>query len=828
MSHLNKTDRFRLGSALASASWIWIPQRDAKPHQYVCFQKAFRLDRLPRTATLDISADSDFIVCLNGAEMGRGQFSDFPTRKTFTRLHASRALRRGTNLIAVLAYCRGEDFSEYLAGRPGLIAALTAGTRLIVTDDSWHARIHPAFRRGPMPRVTAQQGFVVGFDARKDMAWPSSARGQAWEKARVLASATGGFWKELLSRPVPPLSVLPPQPVRLVALGDFFRRKRDGTFAEIIQGDALLVRHPREVLQAWPPIRDSSHYTPFVRSPADGLRTPDKTRAILMPPEKGSDGRFLILDLGRETAGLLHLDLEAPAGAVLDIAHGEHLDDGRVRAKIHNRNFADRYVCRAGLNRFTLPFRRLGARYIEVHFSRYSRPIRINYIGLRPTELKTPATGRFETHDPLANRMWATGRRTLHLCMHEHFEDCPWREQSLYAGDGRIEALCAYYAFGDYAFAAASLELLGRCSREDGLLELVAPGRPASGITIPFFTLAWMVACAEHWLYSGRPTLFRTFAIQMRRMVERMLARQDPAGGLCRVPNGKEMWHLYEWMDGLAGSNSEALGRWLHAPFNLYLHEALGHYAWMLEQSGSSDEARTIRLRRQSLGRAIAAAFWNEKKRALATYRKGNRQIHFADHTQVLALHAGILSHAQTRGCLDNLYARRLLPVTFSPMLHLIMALMERGTGARRFVSEEIARRWEPMLYAGATSFWETPLGGDDFDRAGSLCHGWSAVPIYYYQARVLGIRPLAPGFKRFVINPYPDRFFSASGAVPTPAGPISVEWRRNDRGIILEAKGPKRLQPVLTSLPEAPVIRGYYNGKPIAPSSSFHSGVGC
>lgn len=36
------------------------------------------------------------------------------------------------------------------------------------------------------------------------------------------------------------------------------------------------------------------------------------------------------------------------------------------------------------------------------------------------------------------------------------------------------------------------------------------------------------------------------------------------------------------------------------------------------------------------------------------------------------------------------------------------------------------------MLDDGATTFWETELGADDFGGAGSLCHGWSAIPIYY------------------------------------------------------------------------------------------------
>lgn len=48
-------------------------------------------------------------------------------------------------------------------------------------------------------------------------------------------------------------------------------------------------------------------------------------------------------------------------------------------------------------------------------------------------------------------------------------------------------------------------------------------------------------------------------------------------------------------------------------------------------------------------------------------------------------------------------------------------------------IRSEIKDIWGKMLFAGATSFWETEKGADDFDNAGSLCHGWSAVPVYVY-----------------------------------------------------------------------------------------------
>ena len=36
--------------------------------------------------------------------------------------------------------------------------------------------------------------------------------------------------------------------------------------------------------------------------------------------------------------------------------------------------------------------------------------------------------------------------------------------------------------------------------------------------------------------------------------------------------------------------------------------------------------------------------------------------------------------------------------------------------------------------------------GAAAFDRAGSLCHAWSSIPLYLYGAYVLGVRPEKPG----------------------------------------------------------------------------------
>ena len=45
----------------------------------------------------------------------------------------------------------------------------------------------------------------------------------------------------------------------------------------------------------------------------------------------------------------------------------------------------------------------------------------------------------------------------------------------------------------------------------------------------------------------------------------------------------------------------------------------------------------------------------------------------------------------------------------------------------------EIRKDYQLMVDSGYSAAWETIDGAAAFDYAGSLCHGWSAYPIYVY-----------------------------------------------------------------------------------------------
>jgi alpha-L-rhamnosidase len=771
-------------TALHGASWIWLGRDGAATHQYVCFRKEFDLTNVDSGAIVDIAVDSDFVLYVNGTEIGRGQFSDYPERKTYTRIRVGEWLRPGRNVIAALAYHRGEDFHDHRKGRPGMILTLTSGDTRILTDSSFKCVQHPAFTSGHMPRVTRQQGFTTCFDGGRDIAFADPAFDDSgWPNAGVQAIGTEGYWKEIIPRPVPMLTMGEPVAVSLAQSGWIRREREYESFAETMTHDAL--------------------------TPAPDGILPDAS------DRRRGDGVYAIVDLGLEYAGLLTFDIEAPAGTILDIAHGEHLEDGRVRASVGGRNFADRYICKAGRNTYTLPFRRIGARYLEVHATNASSPMTLNYVGLMSVTLPGLETSPLHTSDDLSNQIHEIGLRTLTLCMHEHYEDTPWREQALYAFDGRNQALYGYYAFGNYDFAAASLDLLGRGIRPDGLLGLCAPAR--CSITIPSFSLVWITALREHWMHSGSSRLFTAFADQIADMVRAALANRDESTSLYSPPNTPEMWHFYEWTPGLSrkiGQN-DIVGE-IHAAYNLFLHEALGSYAAMLEASGSEAIALEYQGIQRDLGMAIHAAFWREEAARYATVLVDGKPDGFHKLIQVLALSCGIVPEADEASVIKTLSHPDCQEITLSSAIYLVKALMDRSPDCRKIVSSFIARHWSPMIAAGATTCWETQHGAADFNNAGSLCHGWSALPVYYYHAHILGIRPLTPGFVEFQICPCNTNFTEASGHVHTPYGNIIVSWIEGEKGIILTATGPEECRPELRTLPEFEISEATYNGNSI------------
>jgi alpha-L-rhamnosidase len=75
--------------------------------------------------------------------------------------------------------------------------------------------------------------------------------------------------------------------------------------------------------------------------------------------------------------------------------------------------------------------------------------------------------------------------------------------------------------------------------------------------------------------------------------------------------------------------------------------------------------------------------------------------------------------------------------------------------------------------------------GHPGFGAFTSLAHGWASGATAALSSEVLGVRPVAAGFRQWSVAPHPGTLSWAEGDVPTPHGTISVRWaqdRSSDR----------------------------------------------
>ena len=719
--------------------WIWHDQ-GVSVNEYAIARCSFDAEKW-KSPELLVSADSDFAAYLNGEFLGRGQFSDFPDRRTFTRIPLASALSNGVNELEIHVHYCGSDFLTHLAGTPRLWAEVRDGeTLLAATGRDWQIARHPAFRCGPIEQVNIMLGYTWEYDARK-------------ENTAVFAPAVELDIDEVpFERPVP---MLPPGKPLLAdsIFHGYFRRQDPNAYP----GKAVI----------------EDMVAPLVH----------KFEGEFGPLPEGADGWMTIYDLGRNETGLMLIDVEAPEGTVLDVAHGEHIWLGRVLAAYNNnsRTYTDRYICKEGRNRFTYCFRRYGCRYLEIHVTGMKQgAVKIHQFTLQPTELPLPPPAAFESPDRLLMQSHRVGERTLHLCMHEHYEDCPSREQSLYGYDSRNQMLFGYYAYGNYDFAAASLDLLGLSMQENGFLTLTAPGLKT--MYIPIFTFAWIAAIYEHQMYSGDRSLFARWQAAIRQAIPKFMARPT-AEGLYLPPltaNGVRCWSFCEWVDGLDGNisdwNLDVDGEVPTAFFNLYLVEALRAVAAM---AGDGDLHRQA----EELGSLVEKTFWDEAAGCYRT-RLGDDRLHA--HIQYLMLALDLVPESRKERVIESAMSEKLLQVTFSTYIYMIRALV--AAGRSEALEAKLRADFDRMTLTGADTFWETGngyRGTNGRGYGGRLCHAWSCAGLLFDGAYRLGVIPLTPGFETFSLAIHPAGEDRLSGEVPTPHGMIRVAWRKTAYGKI-------------------------------------------
>lgn len=670
---------------------VWYETEKEPCNQYVEFRQTF-VSKSTK-ARLYISCDSRAVVYLNNRFVGLVLYDGTEKTCWYEEFELTDCKENEENELKMLVYYQGTSSSNYTVFRPQLIFGLEVWQEngqwewTVYSGEKTFCRIDAKYQSGPVERN--QMGYVWHYDA--------SVQESPWKPAKCWEDED----REYRKRPIQ-------------------RQKLEGRMDTCICAHGYL---PDEQGQEF-----------------------DKVMLNPIPlEEKLSTDRpyYLIIDCREECTGLLDLEIDGGKGSKIYLGWGEHLADKRVRSHIGARYFECSYGCMEGKQNFIHYFHRMGLRYLELHvYPAEGRNTDCLYAGILPLMYPVKESAYLRIPDQLHQKIYDVAVKTLKLCMHEHYEDCPWREQALYAMDALNQALCGYYCFGEYPFAASCLELFGEGLKEDGFLELHTPGKDA--VAIPYFTFMWVIGIKDYLLHSKDEELVIRLWSKIRQVVDKRL--EECKQGLLLTQTSTAYWNFYEWNDLLSGEpiyRDEDLEKRVDAPYQmsfLLMLEAVKTISHILGYTEYEEKLDHIICQMQ---RACFELFWETESESFLTYAYENDgefypvKGEYGELVQAWAVLSGVVTGTEREKLLLKLASGQpeWVPCTLSMMRFKYEALLLQPERYGVWVFQDISKIWGEMLLSGATSFWETEDGEAAFDGAGSLCHGWSAMPVYFYHA---------------------------------------------------------------------------------------------
>ena len=732
------------GKALSGAM-IWSPSSPTGTQTYVAFRKRFALPDTAAPATLQLFADSRYLLWVNGTYVLRGPGRFNPKRPEFDSVDLQPFLRPGSNTLVVLVH----HYAAAINGRimrhaPGLTARLeVAGRELLRTDASWRCSTHTEYRPSP----GAWSSIPDVLDGRLSPGdWTTPAfDDSAWEPAMAV---DGGTWGALQPRSIP---------------------------------------LPRE-----------TELTELKLLPAGrGLKA-------ALPLALGTEGQpAIVVDLGRMAMAYAEVELEADAGSVLQMQYALRYVNGKPA---ETYGVGTTYTARAGRQRF-IAGDQWCSRYVTLRCA--TGRLKILSLRMVDRRYPFERAGSFTCSDDMLTRLWEMAVNTIETVSDDGYgsdarERNEWLQDPAEPNfiTTRI-ALAGPGANGRKVFSDPRLlkNLLRHAAltqRPDGRILATFPtdrGPEDCHYVIEDYSCQWVEALRLYFDATGDREFLREMWPILTRQMQWFLDH--------RTPRGLLLAREYASFDNpLAYTTCEG------ATMNAFLYQALRDADYLGLALGQKPQAATYAQAATELGAAYDRQFWNDAEGAYNSAWLGGKSLGPTAHSQLLALDRGLvpenrvgtarkwlLAHYRNPGgfhcCTNPDYERMVaqkaglnMPVTYYWMFR---ELYRMDTAAMdQEVIGELRRRWAPMVTHRQDTgtlcemFVEADGGGGS-----EACHNYGAVPAYFLSAYVLGVRLNGPVWKkRLLIQPHPGDLAHAEGAVVTEFGPVPVSWKAAADGL--------------------------------------------
>jgi len=526
-----------------------------------------------------------------------------------------------------------------------------------------------------------------------------------------------------------------------------------------------------------------------------------------------------LYDFGQNFSGWARLRVRGPRGAQIKLRYGELLNDDGTLNVAPNRTAeaTDVYILKGeGEETYEPHFTYHGFRYVEL--TGYPGVPSLGSLEGCFVHSDVGEAGNFFCSNQLVNKIHENVRWGQLSNLMSIPTDCPQRDERMgWLGDAHLTAEEAMYNFYMLGFYKKWLLDLRKAQKEDGSLPDVVP---------PYWSIypadpAWGAACIilpwELYLFYGdRDILVENYSM-MKRWVEYLLSQLNDDGIL---PIGK----YGDWCPPghvmSVDTPVEFVSTW-YLYYSLHLLSLIAHE--VRNYDDKEKFAKKASLVRQAINKKFLGEkdFYGEVDEWFTVFipageiseeerikRKQNLHRSFARRSQtaqVLALFSGIVPDEKKEKVLKELIEDITVPCGYHlntgiiGTKYVLDVLSDFGHVdlAFKLLTQTSYPSWGYMIKEGATTLWERweYLTEGGMNSQNHIMLGTVGAYLYKYLA---GIRPnpRSPGWKEFVIKPYPvDGLQFVRASLHTLRGLIRVEWEKAPKGLFIRVSIPMGTQ---------------------------------
>lgn len=743
-SHLSGDSQVVLNAGtnpLADTRWIQAQGTEPQAAAVYHFRKVFEMEALPESLIVHVSADNRYKLFVNGREVCHGPARGDLENWQFESAEVARHLRLGRNVIAAVVWNAGpmKPWAQITSRSAFILKAVADGSTLLETDGTWKACRNSAYdfvMGDALSRFPKGTGPGEEFDAA-DHPWgwatpefPDSS----WSSAEPVMDRPE--WN-LVPRSIPFM---------------------------------------KEVALANPEVRRIQVVSANSEEMADG------GNGWHIPPGEKVE---ILLDWGSEVIAYPEIQFSGGRDATIMLTYAEALfeRDGKKahRDRIESmevKGLHDLIRPDGSQNRSWRPLWYRTFRYMQLSVETRGEAVRIPVVRATETGYPFKLLARFESLDPLLDKIWGVSWRTAMNCAHETYVDCPYYEQLNYTGDTRIQALISLAVTGDDRLMRQAIEHFHQSRRPNGLTVGSYPG--SSNKKLPTYSLLWISMIHDHWMWKNDVQLIERYAETLQGILGwfQPYLRENLLAGLPDDSWDRSRNFRFDYWNYVDASKQWQVGVppgvWEGKPssvLSLCYAYALDHAADLMEAIGKHERAIDYRNSSRSIGSAVMNSCWDQDRALLADTPDLNT---FSQHANVMAILLGLVQKDEMTDLMKRtLEDSSLNPCSLYFRFYLHEALFRAGLGDAYIGELDL---WREMLALGLTTFPEHPSVNTRSD-----CHAWSAHPMYGFLTITAGIRPDSPGFASVRITPCMGDLVHLKAAMPHPLGLIHAEYKRDE-----------------------------------------------